>query len=158
MRLSAAPVPPLRLTAATTTTGLANGRPAPTAAAPTAAADAAANRPHRQIAATLRHPPPPSAARGVAAQSSSLPSSLPPDSTLPRPPHHSWAPSLCPANCSSHGVCNLDVGECACELGFAGDDCSQRDEFPCNIPEGDELVSRCAGHCDDTYPYPDPNP
>ena len=153
MRLTAAPVPPLRLTAATTTitttTGLANGQPAPTAATAAAAAAAAA-LPRRQIAPTLRHPPPPSAARGVAVHSSSLPRP-----TLHQPPHQRWAPSLwtpspCPANCSSHGVCNLDVGECACELGFAGDDCSQRDEFPCNIPEGDELVSRCAGRCDDT--------
>ena len=163
MRLTAAPVPPLRLTAATTTTtttttGLANGQPAPTAAT----AAAAATRPRGQISSSLRQPPPASAARGVAAHSSSLPSSL------PRPPHQSWPPrlwsaSLCPANCSSHGVCNLDVGECACELGFAGDDCSQRDEFPCNIPEGDELVSRRTAHSDATAspnsnPNPNPNP
>ena len=50
MRLTAAPVPPLRLTAATTTTttttttGLANGQPAPPAAPAAAAAAAAAGR------------------------------------------------------------------------------------------------------------------
>ena len=131
MRLTAAPPPTPALTAATATTnsGPAIVRPTPTATI----------HPRRQPAPTFGHPPPPSATRGVAAQPSSLPRS-----------HQSWAPSLCPANCSSHGVCNLDVGQCACELGYVGDDCSQPDEFPCDIPEGDELVSRCAGHCDDT--------
>ena len=150
MRLTAAPVPPLRLTAATT--------------AITTTTSTTVTHPRRQKAASsLRQPPPrPSAARGVVAQSSSLPSSL------PRPARHGRAPSLwsaspCPANCSSHGVCNLDVGECVCELGYAGDDCSERDEFPCNIPEGDELVSRCAGRCEPTPtpehgPIPSPNP
>ena len=60
-----------------------------------------------------------------------------------------WAAVPCESNCSSHGVCNLDTGECACELGYAGSDCEQRDEFSCDLPEGDELVSRCAGSCDD---------
>ena len=109
MRLTAAPVPPLRLTAATTTI--------------TSTTSTTVTPPRRQKAASsLRQPPPrPSAARGVVAQSSSLPSSL------PRPARHGRAPGLwsaspCPANCSSHGVCNLDVGECVCELGYAGDD------------------------------------
>ena len=144
MRLTAAPVPPLRLTAATTTF--------------TTTTSTTVTHPRRQKAASgLRQPPPrPSAARGVVAQSSSLPSSL------PRPARHDrarglWSASPCPANCSSHGVCNLDVGECVCELGYAGDDCSERDEFPCNIPEGDELVSRCAGRCEPT-PTPEPGP
>ena len=152
MRLTAAPVPPLRLTAATTTF--------------TTTTSTTVTHPRGQKAASsLRQPPPrPSAARGVVAQSSSLPSSL------PRPARHGrarglWSASPCPANCSSHGVCNLDVGECVCELGYAGDDCSERDEFPCNIPEGDELVSRCAGRCEPTptpkpgpIPSPDPKP
>ena len=88
MRLTAAPVPPLRLTAASTTI--------------TTATSTTVTHPRGQKAASsLRQPPPrPSAARGVVAQSSSLPSSL------PRPARHDrapgpWSASPCPANCSS---------------------------------------------------------
>ena len=35
---------------------------------------------------------------------------------------------LCPNECSGHGVCNVTCGECACEPGYSGDDCSASGE------------------------------
>lgn len=39
------------------------------------------------------------------------------------PPTTQAADSACPAGCSGHGVCLAD-GSCACDPGFAGEDCS----------------------------------
>jgi len=33
-------------------------------------------------------------------------------------------PKDCPKNCSEHGLCDTVSGECACDAGFAGSDCS----------------------------------
>ena len=75
----------------------------------------------------------------------SLPS---PDRTSPPPPPAPWFPRVCPLNCSGRGVCNEDTGECLCRMGRVGAGCQTLDAFPCNLPHGEQLVNRCAGHCD----------
>lgn len=60
-----------------------------------------------------------------------------------------WAARPCPKNCSGHGGCNLDSGECVCHQGYGGASCSVLVASPCDLVEGDELVSRCAGLCDE---------
>lgn len=59
-----------------------------------------------------------------------------------------WAPRPCARNCSGAGVCNADTGHCLCGMGRRGDGCEVVDEFPCNMPRGEQVVNRCAGRCD----------
>ena len=59
-----------------------------------------------------------------------------------------WSPRACPLNCSNAGICNQDTGECLCRMGRLGSGCEELDAFPCNLPHGEQLVNRCAGHCD----------
>ena len=88
-----------------------------------------------------------------AADSAHVPSSSSPLSTtfahaeqspLPAAP---WSPQPCPLNCSGRGTCHEDTGMCLCAMGRAGSGCELPDPFPCNLPHGEQLVNRCAGHC-----------
>ncbi|CAI5473404.1 unnamed protein product [Closterium sp. Yama58-4] len=60
----------------------------------------------------------------------------------------------CPGDCSGNGMCNAEFGECRCRHGYTGPDCSQEEDYPCNLPATPEfplgpwIVSICAGHCD----------
>ncbi|XP_078442215.1 uncharacterized protein LOC144711931 isoform X2 [Wolffia australiana] len=62
----------------------------------------------------------------------------------------------CKDDCGGRGICNQDLGECRCFHGFAGDGCSQKVEFECNLPTSKEwpyggwTVSMCPGFCDKT--------
>eukprot|EP00966_Prymnesium_polylepis_P014004 322999-Prymnesium_polylepis.1 len=60
-----------------------------------------------------------------------------------------WRPAPCPSNCSARGACNLDTGVCLCRQGYTGEACAVAEVHACDVPEGDELVSRCAGVCDE---------
>eukprot|EP00271_Cylindrocystis_brebissonii_P008104 TRINITY_DN22132_c0_g1_i1.p1 TRINITY_DN22132_c0_g1~~TRINITY_DN22132_c0_g1_i1.p1 ORF type:complete len:881 (+),score=139.06 TRINITY_DN22132_c0_g1_i1:51-2693(+) len=60
----------------------------------------------------------------------------------------------CPGDCSGHGVCNAEFGECRCQMGYKGLACDELDEYPCNrpseaeYPAGRWIVSICNGFCD----------
>ena len=88
---------------------------------------------------------PPFEAKAALPLEHSLPS---PDLSSPPPPPALWFPRVCPLNCSGRGVCNEDTGECLCRMGRVGAGCQTLDAFPCNLPHGEQLVNRCAGHCD----------
>ncbi|GJP79128.1 hypothetical protein CLOP_g9378 [Closterium sp. NIES-67] len=79
--------------------------------------------------------------------------SLPP-SALSVTVHEPAFGRTCPGDCSGNGVCNAELGECRCRHGYAGPDCSQEEDYPCNLPSTPEspngpwIVSICAAHCD----------
>eukprot|EP00850_Spirogloea_muscicola_P008664 SM000046S16445 [mRNA] locus=s46:710421:716713:- [translate_table: standard] len=60
----------------------------------------------------------------------------------------------CLKACSNGGHCNLDTGACSCPSGYAGPDCGELEEFPCNLPPIEEypfgrwIVSVCPASCD----------
>ncbi|GAB2266985.1 hypothetical protein Dimus_001971 [Dionaea muscipula] len=62
----------------------------------------------------------------------------------------------CKNDCSGRGVCNHELGQCRCFLGFTGEGCSETLPLDCNYPESPELpygrwvVSICSAHCDTT--------
>ncbi|CAI5946693.1 unnamed protein product [Closterium sp. NIES-64] len=84
--------------------------------------------------------------------------------TLPPSSHSNATPTplpclpafgrTCPGDCSGNGVCNAEFGECRCRHGYTGLDCSQTEDYPCNLPATPEsplgpwIVSICAAHCD----------
>jgi hypothetical protein len=57
--------------------------------------------------------------------------------------------SSCKQDCQGRGVCNLETGRCACRSGYSGDACEARELYPCNTPQGNAILSRCAGSCDE---------
>ena len=57
--------------------------------------------------------------------------------------------SPCKQDCQGRGVCNLETGRCACRSGYSGDACEARELYPCNTPQGNAIISRCAGSCDE---------
>ncbi|CAI5502257.1 unnamed protein product, partial [Closterium sp. Naga37s-1] len=79
--------------------------------------------------------------------------SLPP-SALTVTVHEPAFGRTCPGDCSGNGVCNAEFGECRCRHGYTGPDCSQTEDYPCNLPATPEsplgpwIVSICAAHCD----------
>ncbi|XP_078442274.1 uncharacterized protein LOC144711981 [Wolffia australiana] len=62
----------------------------------------------------------------------------------------------CKDDCSGHGICNQELGQCRCFHGFAGDGCSKKLQLECNFwtskewPFGKWIVSMCPGFCDKT--------
>ncbi|KAL9252051.1 hypothetical protein AKJ16_DCAP05896 [Drosera capensis] len=62
----------------------------------------------------------------------------------------------CKNNCSGHGVCNPELGQCRCFHGFAGEGCFETLQLDCNypgspdLPHGRWVVSICSAHCDTT--------
>ena len=94
---------------------------------------------HRHRASRRRH-------KHHRKESQSLPLPPPPPSPLPAP-FVPWMPRPCLLNCSGFGVCNHDTGECLCPMGRDGAGCERADEFPCNLPHGEQLVARCSGVC-----------
>ncbi|XP_072991037.1 uncharacterized protein [Typha latifolia] len=62
----------------------------------------------------------------------------------------------CKNNCSGHGVCNQELGQCRCFHGFAGNGCEEALQLDCNLPASPErpfgpwIVSICPAHCDTT--------
>ena len=96
---------------------------------------------HHQL---LPRPPRPAEAPTAATPSLARPAAV---RLAPTP----WSPRACPSNCSGHGSCNLDTGECLCALGYAGAACAATDPLKCHDTRVDvELVTRCVGVCDET--------
>ncbi|PNT78050.1 hypothetical protein BRADI_1g73000v3 [Brachypodium distachyon] len=62
----------------------------------------------------------------------------------------------CEKDCSGHGVCNYDLGECRCFHGYAGKGCEEVLKLECNFPSSPEwpvgrwVVSICPAQCDTT--------
>ncbi|XP_047311326.1 uncharacterized protein LOC124914762 [Impatiens glandulifera] len=62
----------------------------------------------------------------------------------------------CKSDCSGQGVCNYDLGECRCFLGYKGEGCSEKVEVSCNYeqtdskPYGRYVHSMCPSYCDTT--------
>ncbi|XP_078442149.1 uncharacterized protein LOC144711888 isoform X2 [Wolffia australiana] len=62
----------------------------------------------------------------------------------------------CKDDCSGQGICNQDLGQCRCFHGFAGESCSKKLQFECNLPAskdwpyGGWMVSMCPAFCDKT--------
>lgn len=62
----------------------------------------------------------------------------------------------CKDDCSGHGICNSELGECRCFHGYAGEGCSERLNLECNAPAlpgkpfGYWMVSICSAYCDTT--------
>jgi len=62
----------------------------------------------------------------------------------------------CKDGCSGHGICNVELGECRCFHGYAGEGCSEKLNIECNTlaspeaPFGYWMVSICSAYCDTT--------
>lgn len=62
----------------------------------------------------------------------------------------------CENDCGGHGICNRELGQCRCFLGFAGEGCTQKLQLDCNLPGtpgepfGSWIVSICPAYCDTT--------
>eukprot|EP00850_Spirogloea_muscicola_P011004 SM000066S20479 [mRNA] locus=s66:617960:624215:- [translate_table: standard] len=60
----------------------------------------------------------------------------------------------CLKACGNGGHCNPDSGACSCPSGYAGPNCGELEEFPCNMPPIEEypfgrwIVSICPASCD----------
>ena len=57
----------------------------------------------------------------------------------------------CPQSCGPMGVCHAELGACVCSSGWAGELCTEREEWACNAADGRYLWTRCAGRCDTRY-------
>lgn len=63
---------------------------------------------------------------------------------------------ICKNDCSGQGICNRELAQCRCFHGFAGEDCSKRQQLECNYPGslerpyGPWVVSICPTYCDTT--------
>ncbi|PSC69932.1 exostosin-like glycosyltransferase [Micractinium conductrix] len=80
-----------------------------------------------------------------------------------------WGDPDSPAQCNFVGVCDHLKGWCRCPAGWAGDDCNTRKRRPCsqkhrhggfepydkpaNLSEPRQLMSGCAGLCDEDIGY-----
>ncbi|EPS65162.1 hypothetical protein M569_09618, partial [Genlisea aurea] len=64
-----------------------------------------------------------------------------------------WGRS-CEDECSGHGTCNFEFGQCRCFNGYDGENCSEIVKFECNYPSTSEEpygrwgYSICPAHCD----------